>query len=482
MPFRHGSRVTEAPTSLLTPVVATATLPIVFGTAPIHLAKTTEHVNDIVVAYSFGEAQAALGYSDEWKDYTLCEAMDAAFRQFNVAPVIFVNVLDPDKHSESGEEEVEVVNKKASLKAKNVLLDTLKVKLTAADETPLKREEDYVASFDDDGQVVIVPLNNATKLHVAFKRLTPKAVTENDIIGGSDVNTGKLKGLELLNAVFPKTGMVPGLVLAPKFSKNPMVAAVMKAKASVINTYFRAASLADIDTKEADIYTKANEWKNKNNYTGTNEIVSWPLIGLGDNVYHLSTQLAFRIVETAADNGDYPHESPSNKNLSMNRMLIEKAEGEYEEVDLGPDQAELLNSQGIVTALNFIGGFKAWGNNTGAFPANTDVKDIFIPVRITHNWLANSIILTTWSKVDGPIRPRLVDSIVDTMNMWLNGLQSQEVLLGGRVEFRQEDNPKTDLISGKLRFRYFVAEPTPAQDIENILEFDANYYDNLFVE
>jgi len=461
----------------MTPVVATAALPVVFGTAPINLANTP-HTNQIVVAYSFGEAQEALGYSDDWKDYTLCESMDAAFRLFNVAPVIFVNVLDPEKHNEAVKEEVPVENKKAVISKKGILLDTLKVKKSEADETPLNKDEDYVASFDDDGQVVIVSLIEATKLFVEGTRIAPEKVTADDIIGGSDVNTGKVKGLELLNSVFPKTGMVPGLVVAPKHAKNPIVAAVMKAKASVVNTYFRAVSVSDIDTTEADVYTKAIEWKNKNNYTGTNEFPGWPLIGLGDKVYHYSTQLAFRIAKTVAENGDYPHVSPSNQPLQMTKLLNEAGD----EIDLGPDQAELLNSQGITTALNFMGGWKCWGNRTGAYPGSTDVKDIFIPVRLTHNWIANTIILTTWSKVDTPItrRLRLIDSILDTMNMWFNGLQSRGVILGGRVVFKKENNPTPDLINGKIRFNYYVAEPTPAEDIENILEFDPMYYNNLF--
>lgn len=476
MAFRHGSRVTEVPTSLMTPVVATAALPVVFGTAPINLAKTP-HINQIVVAYSFGEAQEALGYSDDWKNYTLCEAMDAAFRLFNVAPVIFVNVLDPEKHKEAVKEVVPVTNKKAVVKKTGILLDTLKVKKSeGANDPVLKLDEDYVVSFDDDGQVVIVTLIEATQLHIECTRIAPEKVTANDVIGGSDISTGKLKGLELLNSVFPKTGMVPGLVVAPKWSKDPMVAAVMKAKASVINTYFRGATVSDIDTTEADVYTKAIEWKNQNNYTGTNEFPGWPLLGLGDKVYHYSTQLAFRITKTASENGDFPHVSPSNQSLQMTKMLNEKGD----EIDLGPDQAELLNSQGITTALNFMGGWKCWGNRTGAFPANTDVKDIFIPVRLTHNWIANTIILTTWSKVDAPITRRLIDSIIDTMNMWFNGLQSRGVILGGRVEFKRENNPLPDLINGKIRLNYYVAEPTPAEDIENILEFDPMYYNNLF--
>lgn len=475
MAFRHGSRVTEAPTSLMTPVVATAALPVVFGTAPVNLAKTP-HINKIVVAYSFGEAQEALGYSDDWKNYTLCEAMDAAFRLFSVAPVIFVNVLDPEKHNEAVKNEVTVENKKAVITTKGILLDTLKVKKSEADETPLKRDEEYVVSFDDDGQVVIVPLIEATKLFVEGTRIAPEKVTAEDIIGGSDVNTGKVKGLELLNSVFPKTGMVPGLVVAPKYAKNPMVAAVMKAKASVVNTYFRACSVSDIDTTEADVYTKAIEWKNKNNYTGPNEFPGWPLLGLGEKVYHLSTQLAFATAKTASENGDYPHVSPSNHPFQMTKLLNEAGD----EIDLGPDQAELLNSQGITTALNFMGGWKCWGNRTGAYPGSTDVKDTFIPVRLTHNWIANTIILTTWSKVDAPITRRLIDSIVDTMNMWFNGLQSRGVILGGRVVFKKENNPTPDLINGKIRFNYYVAEPTPAEDIENILEFDPTYYNNLF--
>ncbi|MGE7942822.1 phage tail sheath family protein [Lysinibacillus xylanilyticus] len=475
---RHGSRVRETPTSLSAPVVATATLPVVFGTAPINLAETLENVNKPVLAYSFPEFAKALGYSNDWKNYTLCEMADAAFRQFNVGPVVFVNVLDPDKHKRNKQESIKVENKKGVIETEGILLKSLEI---SNNDTKLKSDQDYIASFNEDGQVVIALLiDNVTTLDVKYDQLTPESITNNHIIGGYDIDTGKSTGLELLNSVFPKLSMVPGLVLAPKFSKDPTVASVMKAKASSINTYFRAQSLDDVDTKEANSYTKVNEWKNKNNYTGNNEVVCWPLTGIGDKVYHLSSQIACRIMKTAYDNGDYPHESPSNKPLPMTKLLVETADG-HEEIDLSPDQAELLNNQGITTAINFIGGWRAWGNYTGAYPANTDVKDKFIPVRITHNWLANTIILTTWDKVDGPIGKRLRDNVLDTMNMWLNGLQGEGVLIGARVEFREEDNPITDLNNGIIRFRYFVAEPTPAQDIDNILEFDANYYKALFI-
>lgn len=300
---RHGSRVREVPTSLSAPVVATATLPVVFGTAPIHLAETSENVNIPVLAYSFPEFAKALGYSDDWENYTLCEMADLAFRQFSVGPVVFVNVLDPSKHKANKEESITVVNKKGVIESKGILLDSLVV---SNNTNELELDKDYIASFDEDGQVIIAFLKDSvTSVNVKFDHLTPEIITNNHIIGGYDITTGKSTGLELLNTVFPKLSMVPGLVLAPKFSKDPTVAAVMKAKASSVNTYFKAQSLDDINTLEANTYTKVNEWKNQNNYTGENEVVCWPKAGLGNKVYHMSSEIACRIMKTSYDNGDF---------------------------------------------------------------------------------------------------------------------------------------------------------------------------------
>lgn len=483
MAYKHGVSVTEVATSLISPVEATAGLQVVVGTAPINLAESTEYVNKPLLAYSFSEVVKALGYSDDWDNYTLCEAMDCAFRQFGVSPVVFINVLDPKKHfSEVSEQTVNLQSNKVVIDDKGILLDTLKVKLPS-NGIELTRNIDYTASFDN-GNVIFAVISggnipeNQTSLVVSYTKIDPSKVTEMDIIGGVDVQTGESTGLELINSVFPKFGLVPGQIVVPKYSKNPMVEAVMKAKAGSINTYFKAISLSDIDTLEATDYTKVTEWKNKNNYTSNLEIPCWPKVALGDKQYHLSTQLASLINLTDSKYNDIPYKSPSNESLQMNKAVLENGK----EVNLGPDQAAYLNSQGIVTALNFIGGWKAWGNRTGAYPANTDVKDSFIPVRRMHNWISNTIILTTWQKVDNPTNRRLIDTVVDSLNIWLNGLASTGAILGGRIEFRKEDNPTTDLLDGTVRYRVFLAEPTPAENIEFVIEFDATYYNSLFSE
>lgn len=47
------------------------------------------------------------------------------------------------------------------------------------------------------------------------------------------------------------------------------------------------------------------------------------------------------------------------------------------EVVMDIQQANYLNENGVVTALNFFNGFVSWGNYTACYPANTDVTDYF---------------------------------------------------------------------------------------------------------
>ncbi len=96
------------------------------------------------------------------------------------------------------------------------------------------------------------------------------------------------------------------------------------------------------------------------------------------------------------------------------------------------------------------------------------------------DWIGNEFITTFWQKVDKPITPRLVKTIVNSYNVRLNGLAAREFILGGRVEFLESENPTTDLMDGILRFHIYVTPPTPAREIEGILEFDPAYFETLF--
>ncbi|TEB13364.1 phage tail sheath family protein [Pelotomaculum propionicicum] len=485
MPYLHGVTVTEVPTSITPPVNAEAGLPVVFGTAPVNLGADQSYVNKPLLAHTYSEAVAALGYSDDWDSYTLCEFMKSHFALFNVAPVVFVNVLDPATHkTEVPAADLAVVGGVVTIAVDGILLSSVVVKLTSAGQ-PLVKDTDYTIAFNDDGHVVVTRIATGTipevtaVLNIAYSKLDPTAVDSTDIIGGVNITTGAYTGLELVNKVFPLfPPLVPGQILAPGWSHNPAVAAVMKAKAGNINGLFKAIAITDVDDTStgADLYSEVPAWKTTNNYTDPQQIVCWPKVSLGSETYHLSTQVAGIICKTDSENDDIPYVSPSNKSLQADGAVIDGGA----EVTLDPSQANYLNGQGVVTALNFIGGWRLWGNRTGAYPTNTDPKDAFIPIRRMNNWISNTTILTYWQKVDNPTNKRLIDTVVDSLNIWLNGLTARGALLGGRLEFIQAENPTTDLLNGIIRFHMYQAGPTPAENLDFILEYDTSYLSSLF--
>ena len=171
-----------------------------------------------------------------------------------------------------------------------------------------------------------------------------------------------------------------------------------------------------------------------------------------------------------------PCESASNKSMQIDGMVL--ADGT--EVLLDLTKANYLNANGIITAINFIGGFVSWGNETACYPANTDVTDYFYNVSRMFSWVGNSVILSVWSKVDRRLNRRLIESVVDSLNIWLNGLMADEIILGGRIEFLEEDNTETDLMAGKARFHIYLTPSSPAKELDFVLEYDVSYLENLF--
>lgn len=481
MAYFHGVRAREIPTSIISPAQTTAGLPVAFGTAPLHLATEPAEPNKPVICYSYEEAVRQFGYSREWDKYTLCEAIYSEFQLYGVAPIVLINVLDPEKAKTAVTDSNghDVSNDKTVVIADAVILSSLKVKIAAAGE-PLILNTDYTAAYNDNEQLVIsvIPggaLDSATKLYCDYDKIDTAKVTEDDLIGGIDANN-KNTGLELINEIYPRFSIVPGILAAPGWSEKPKVAAVMKAKASNINTVFKCTVLTDIDTEQVKTYIDANLWKNSNSYTGIDQVVCYPCVRMSDSIFHMSTHVMGIIGKMDAANGDIPYQSPSN--LAMQATGICLKDGT--EVVLSLDQANLLNSQGIYTALNFVGGWKGWGNYTGAYPGNTDIKDTFIAVRRMFNWLGQTFILTYWQKVDAPLNKRFVDTVIDSEQVRLNGLVAQEYLLGADIKFLESENPTTDLMNGIFRVHRSITPPVPAQVIETIDEYDVNNFNSLF--
>lgn len=481
MAYFHGVKVGEIPTAIITPVTTMAGLPVIFGTAPVHLSESSEkYVNEPIICYDFASAKASLGYSADWKNYTLCEAMYAEFMLYAIKPAIFINVLDPNKHKSKVEwYEAPLVKGVATIKDA-VIKSTLKVK-DGINGTLLVENEDYTAAYNDNGELVITDIaggeeSGLSAFAVSYEKIDPSLVTKADIIGGADV-LGVDKGLELINHIYTMFGQVPGIIIAPGWSEDAEVAAVMEAKASAINGLFRCIAIVDADTDACKKYTDVYKWKNNNNYTGNNEIVCWPKVKLGNTVYHMSTHIMGVIGQIDAKNNDIPFQSPSNLPMQISGICL----SDGAEVNLNLDQCNLLNSQGIMTAINHSGGWRSWGNYTGAYPGATDVKDSFICVRRMFDWQYKTFIQNNWQKVDRPLTKRFVKTLVDSEQIRLNGLVSREYLLGAEVSYLESENPVTDLLQGIFRIHTKLTPTVPAQHIEETLEYDVNNFHKLFV-
>ena len=445
----HGVFVTEAATGVATPNQATSGIPFVIGVAPLSLADNPATALTPVLATSFAEAEDQLGYSDNWIDYGISEFMYSHFKLCAQQPVIFLPLTETianQKFSGTG-----------SLKE-----FTITAKPETVQKVTVGAAEVEIASYDKStGKVTLVNAPASGTDNVTAYYLTRPSAAD---------AAAAVEKIDLCMAMF---GIIPDLIVAPGFSESSTVAAAMAAKAGAINGIFKGRAIVDIDSVTNATYTAAVTAKNNGSFDET-EIICWPCGKLGSMIFHGSTLEAGRIAMTDTANSGVPYESPSNKVVSMDSLCT----SEGAEIILTLAQANILNAAGINTFLNFIGGWKAWGNVTGCYPSNTDVKDYLIPVARMFDWVGNSLIKTFWGKLDNPMNRRLIDTILDSCNIWLNGLVGRGYLLGARVEMLDAENPLTDLMAGKITLHVYLTPPSPAQEIDFVLEYDASYVES----
>ena len=181
MSIRHGVYIQEEATAVQVPKTGNSSVQVVVGTAPVNMAENpSEAVNVPILANSGTEAMAALGYSVDFKNFTLCQTMFATSNLFQVSPVVYINVLDPAKHNkELAEAEYQVNQKQAVIEKEGIILEGLTVKNSTGD-TELKAGEDYSAAFDSTtGFLTITMLAGgkgaaATAIKVSGKVIRPR--------------------------------------------------------------------------------------------------------------------------------------------------------------------------------------------------------------------------------------------------------------------------------------------------------------------
>ena len=475
MGFTHGTYTSEKE-SAIKGIVTVQNPVVIIGTAPINMGDIT-CVNKAQLIQTTTDATKYFGGVNNIPGFTISEALYAAFQIFGVTPVICINVLDPETHKESKTfSDIAVVDGKVTFADIGILPKTLDVKNTSGD-TPIT---DYTVSFDAEGKCTITLAEKhkeVTSIKGGYDILDPSKVKDTDIIGSIDLTTLKPKGLECLSEIFPKYSMIPSYVIAPGFTSNK-VRAVLDTKATAINGKYSAMSI--IDMPEGTKYGEAVKYKKDNNWIDEDQIVCFGKIKFSGKYFNQSTFLAMLSASIDAENDGVPYQSPSNNNIKAEGIVYKAST--YEDVILGEQEANLLNENGICTVISRPNGIVAWGNRTSCYQpgGNSDPKDAFIPVKRMFKYIGNNLHINCATDVDKPMTFSRAKNIQNNINIWLSSLTSQGKLLGGRVEFLQEENSQQDLVDGKFKWHIYLGAVTPGETLHFVLEYDGDYVQGFF--
>ena len=474
MAYKH-SIVTNRDTAMPTNAsVSGYGIQVVVGTAPVNLLDDpSSAVNVPILVSSRAEAKAKLGDSNDFAKYTLMQSVYASFRKFSVAPVVFINVLDPAVHKAAvASSTVELTNGSTTIKDQGILKDSVVVSAVGS-TTAAVVDVDYVLDFDENGDLVVAvtpdgALSGATQLSVGYNKIDPDAVTNSDIIGGTDAQ-GNRKGIDVIDIVYNKLHVIPSMILAPMFSSNPAVAAALEAKAELVGSLFNSVALVDIESTTTTTWTQVEAAKQALGVSTRWATAIWPMAKMDGHIIAGSAVLGALLQSRCVANNDVPCDSQDNKDARIDGMVL--ADGK--ELLMTQDDAnDYIVAKGVVTFL-FFDGWKIWGSNTCAYPATKEPNNRFTKCVLMNNYLENRFKAEYLSHIGNNGNRKEMESIVNKFNMDLNALVPDK-LAGASVSFNREDNPDPEIIEGRWKFRTRYADYLPTEYIENVFTWDSS--------
>lgn len=433
---------------------------IVIGTAPVHMtADPVGATNVPILCNNIGECRTKLGYCAKFDKYTLCQSMYTSFLLFGVAPVVFINVLDISKHKKAVEETEYSVNNNSIVIDDDVIVSSLTIK---KESTPIDKSK-YVTEWSDGKLTVNFTEETTGTVNVTYDAADPSKVTESDIIGAYDTETEKRTGLEVIDDVYAKTGAVPMLLLAPGYSDNDTVGAILDAKTNDIAGTFSAISLVDLACP-AGTTRAAAITERKARTGGENSFFYFPRLVCNGYTLSYSAYAAAAIMSRATDTAGVICNGIDNYALDIDDCVLEDGTSVYYNQ---PDGNELVG-EGIVTVIS-RNGYYAWGNNTAAYPGDTAPENRFINMRLSFIYAQNDFIARNAGR---EIDIRTLEDMLTDENIKLAAWSASGYIINGSMSFEAADNTADDISNGIFTLRTSLAPNTKAEVVTNIFRYD----------
>lgn len=452
---------------------------VAVGVAPINLLdRPQEAVNVPILVNNRKEVEEYLGANTDYENYSLMQTTLASFQKVGIAPVVMINVLDPNNSRHItvvAEKDFALTKGSVTVEDEGILLDAILV--TVGDKEG-EADADYVASFNANGHVVIAvtadgAFKDAAALTVSYTKLNPEGVTEEDIIGGV-TEEGIRTGIELVDEVYSRFHLIPDIISAPKYSQKPAVAAALEAKAELAGDLTNAIAVVDIESETTTKLGDVGEAKNKLGAFTRWTVLCWPKVLMAGYEIYASAAVAAMLQYVAVQNAGVPT-SPDNKDIPIEGTVLEGGK----EIHLTQKQVNnYLNAIGVLS-FAYLGGWKCWGNNTAAYPDNKEPNNRFIKCVMVCNYLENRFKTEYLSTIGTDGKYKTIDSVVSNYNADLNAL-TPDYLAGAEIVFDKTENPMSQILEGHFVFHTRYADWTPIESIENSFTWDSQILQEAF--
>ena len=481
-----GSRVSDESQSAI----------VCIGTAPVQTIEGgAKNVNKPILVNNIAEARKYFGYSENWADYTLCEAMHVFFENKGVGPLVFINVLDPTLAAhKSGS--VTTASKTPSngiitiASAESIINSTITVK--TQDSTPVTKERgtDYSVAYDIDKQILTIQeltpgALGSSALTVEYYTINPAGVTDSHVIGSTD-GIGQNTGVFAIKDVYQVTGYIPAYLIAPGFSSHPSVHAAMYQNSVKINKHWDAYMFVDLPILNGETpltFDTIATYKASNGFNKENETVYFPLaFGVDGKKYHLSVLAAANFQELLIANDGIPYHTASNTDCSLIENLY-LGEAYRDRVFDDSIINEKLNKNGIASAA-FVGGrWAIWGAHSADYNQDNATQiNVGETNRMMLYYISNDFQDRRTLDVDQPLTPNDIRSIVSQEQTRLDALKNIGALTYGVVVLNATAQARADILNGDWQFSFDVTTTPLAKSLKAIVNWTDDGFATYFEE
>jgi len=465
---------------------------VVIGTAPVHnLDSYSGKVNTPILVNNMAEARANFGYSDDWANYTLCEAMSYILDNLGVGPLVLINVLDPAVHKASSQTTKSMTPENGRIviaSAEDAVLYSVVVQTT--DQTPVTKVKgtDYSIEYNASKKTITITELTAgalgsAALSIKYDTIKPSDVDDTVVIGTTD-DMGLNTGIYCVKDVYTKTGVIPAFLMAPGFSSLPTVHAAMYQNSRNISGHWDAWMFTDIpisytsggSTVAVTLATAAT-WKNSNGYNKDNETVSFPMFsGSDDKKYHGSVLRAGNFLATLTENDGIPYHTASNTDCPIISNLWLGAGNENRVYD-----DDIINrylcKNGIASAAYVGGRWALWGAHSAQYDqTNGDTINVSETNLMMLFYITNDFQHRRFRDIDEPLTSNDIQQIVAEEQEILDALISHGALTYAKAYLNADEIAKSDMYYGDYKFTFDVTTTPLAKSLTAL----ANWVDDGF--